>query len=96
MANWDGVASANQHFHRALVAMGGSPRLDQQMKLLLAEMRLVFHRMSEVREFHEPYLDRNDAICDLLEAGDRAAAAEEVRRYLSDAESQILDAYARL
>jgi len=95
-ANWDGVASANQHFHRALVAMGGSPRLDQQMKLLLAEMRLVFHRMSEVREFHEPYLDRNDAICDLLEAGDRAAAAEEVRRYLSDAESQILDAYARL
>ena len=94
--DWDGVASANQHFHRALVAMGGSPRLDQQMKLLLAEMRLVFHRMSEVREFHEPYLDRNDAICDLLEAGDRAAAAEEVRRYLSDAESQILDAYARL
>src|SRR5690349_18717426 len=95
-ADWDGVASANQHFHRALVALGGSPRLDQQMKLLLAEMRLVFHRMREVREFHEPYLDRNDAICALLEAGDRAAAADEVRRYLADAESQILDAYARL
>ena len=95
-ADWDGVASANQHFHRALVAMGGSPRLDQQMKLLLAEMRLVFHRMSEVREFHEPYLDRNDTICVLLEAGERAGAADEVRRYLSDAESQILEAYARL
>lgn len=95
-ADWDGVASANQHFHRALVAMGGSPRLDQQMKLLLAEMRLVFHRMSEVRAFHEPYLDRNDTICVLLEAGERAAAADEVRRYLSDAESQILEAYARL
>ena len=94
-ADWDGVASANQHFHRALVAMGGSPR-DQQMKLLLAEMRLVFHRMSQVREFHEPYLDRNDTICVLLEAGERAGAADEVRRYLSDAESQILDAYARL
>ena len=90
------MASANQHFHRALVALGGSPRLDQQMKLLLAEMRLVFHRMSEVRAFHEPYLDRNDAICVLLEAGDRAAAADEVRRYLADAESQILDAYAHL
>ena len=94
--DWDGVASANQHFHRALVGLGGSPRLDQQMKLLLAEMRLVFHRMSEVRAFHEPYLDRNDAICVLLEAGERAAAADEVRRYLSDAESQILEAYARL
>jgi hypothetical protein len=32
----------------------------------------------------------------LLEAGERAAAADEVRRYLSDAESQILEAYARL
>ena len=95
-ADWDGVASANQHFHRALVGLGGSPRLDQQMKLLLAEMRLVFHRMSEVRAFHEPYLDRNDAICVLLETGDRAAAADEVRRYLADAESQILDAYAHL
>src|SRR3954469_5460287 len=95
-ADWDGVASANQHFHRALVAMGGSPRLDQQMKLLLAEMRLVFHRMSGVREFHEPYLDRNDTICVLLEAGERAVAADEVRRYLSDAESQILEAYAHL
>jgi DNA-binding GntR family transcriptional regulator len=94
--DWDGVASANQHFHRALVRLGGSPRLDQQMKLLLAEMRLVFHRMSEVRAFHEPYLGRNAAICVLLEAGDRAAAADEVRRYLADAEAQILEAYSRL
>lgn len=95
-ADWDGVASANQHFHRALVALGGSPRLDQQMKLLLAEMRLVFHRMHEVRAFHEPYLERNDTICARLEAGDRAAAAEEVRRYLEAAETQILAAYAQL
>lgn len=95
-ADWDGVASANQHFHRALVALSGSPRLDQQMKLLLAEMRLVFHRMSEVRGFHEPFLDRNDAICALLEAGDRDKAASEVCRYLKDAEAQILDAYAQL
>src|SRR4029079_8288311 len=54
-------------------------RLDQQMKLLLAEMRLVFHRMSEVRAFHEPYLDRNDAICGLLKAGDRPRARRKRR-----------------
>ena len=94
--DWDGVASANQHFHRALVALGGSPRLDQQMKLLLAEMRLVFHRMGEVRVFHEPHLERNDAICALLESGERAAAADAVRDYLTAAETQILEAYARL
>jgi hypothetical protein len=39
----NGVASAKPALPPALVAMGGSPRLDQQMKLLLAEMRLVFH-----------------------------------------------------
>ena len=89
---WTGVASANQHFHRALVALAGSPRLDQQMALLLAEMRLVFHGMSGVREFHEPYLMRNDAICRLLEAGERDAAADAVTEYLGAAERQLLAA----
>jgi DNA-binding GntR family transcriptional regulator len=93
---WAAVASANQHFHRALVALAGSARLDQQMALLLAEMRLVFHRMSGVREFHEPYLTRNDAICRLLEAGDRETAADEVTAYLDAAESQLLAAYDAL
>ena len=95
-AGWTGVASANQHFHRALVALAGSPRLDQQMALLLAEMRLVFHRMSGVREFHEPYLERNAEICALLEAGDRAGAADAVASYLDDAEAQLLAAYDAL
>lgn len=93
---WDDVGSANQHFHRALVALAGSARLDQQMALLLAEMRLVFHRMPGVREFHEPYLARNHAITLLLEDGDREAAAEAVTRYLGIAEQQILDAYESL
>jgi DNA-binding GntR family transcriptional regulator len=91
---WEEVASANQHFHRALVALAGSPRLDHQMALLLAEMRLVFHGMGGVREFHEPYLKRNADICDLLEAGDRAAAADAVADYLHCAEEQLLASYA--
>jgi DNA-binding GntR family transcriptional regulator len=90
---WVDVASANQHFHRALVALAGSHRLDQQMALLLAEMRLVFHRMRGVREFHEPYLGRNARICDLLEAGERAAAAEAVAEYLREAEEHLLAGY---
>lgn len=90
---WDDLASANQHFHRALVALAGSPRLDQQMALLLAEMRLVFHRMPGVREFHEPYLERNSRICELLEAGEREAAAEAVATYLRVAEEHLLAGY---
>ena len=87
------LASANQHVHRALVALAGSPRLDQQMALLLAEMRLVFHGMPGVREFHEPYLGRNAEICDLLEAGERDAAAAAVAGYLRAAEEHLLAGY---
>ena len=90
---WDDLATANQHFHRALVALAGSTRLDQQMGLLLAEMRLVFHGMPEVRGFHEPYLPRNVAICELLEAGERAAAADAVVEYLQVAEEHLLAGY---
>jgi DNA-binding GntR family transcriptional regulator len=90
--DWPGVAAANQHFHRALVALAGSPRLDQQMGLLLAEMRLVFHRMAEVRAFHEPYLELNDRIATLLETGEREQAASQVEDYLATAEQQILAA----
>jgi DNA-binding GntR family transcriptional regulator len=92
---WDDLASANQHFHRALVALAGSTRLDQQMALLLAEMRLVFHGMPEVRGFHEPYLPRNVVICELLEAGERAAAADAVVEYLRVAEEHLLADYPR-
>jgi DNA-binding GntR family transcriptional regulator len=90
---WDDVASANQHFHRALVALAGSARLDQQMALLLAEMRLVFHGMPGVREFHEPYLDGNARICGLLEDGQRDAASDAVADYLRAAEEHLLRDY---
>ena len=90
---WDDVASANQHFHRALVALAGSTRLDQQMALLLAEMRLVFHGMPGVQEFHEPYLGRNARIGELLAEGDRDAAADEVADYLRAAEEHLLRDY---
>jgi DNA-binding GntR family transcriptional regulator len=94
--DWPGVAGANQHFHRALVALAASSRLDQEMRLLLAEMRLVFHRMADIRGFHEPYLHLNDRIAGLLEAGRREEAATRVEEYLTAAEQHILTALAEL
>jgi DNA-binding GntR family transcriptional regulator len=85
-----GVGNANQHFHRAVVSLAGSPRLDAQMDLLLAEMRLVFHRMGDPAAFHAPYLADNDRICGLLEAGDRGAAARHLAGYLTRARDHLL------
>ncbi len=88
----DGVGSANQHFHRELVALAGSPRLDHQMSLLLAEMRLVFHQVGPSQEFHLPYLADNDAVCAYLEAGDPSGAADRLGDYLDRACTALLAA----
>lgn len=95
-SDWNGVADANQFFHRAVVELAGSPRLDREMDRLLAEMRLVFQRMPEVRGFHEPYLARNIAITDLIERREPEAAADELAAYLVVARDQIVEAYAAL
>lgn len=85
-----GVGNANQHFHRAVVAAAGSPRLDAQMDLLLAEMRLIFHLMPDPAAFHAPYLEDNARICDLVEAGDRTGAARHLADYLERARDHLL------
>ena len=91
--DWDAVASANQHFHRAVVALAGSTRLDAQMDLLLAEMRLFFHQMGPADQFHRPFLEENGVIADHLSAGRRAEAAARLRAYLDAAEQQLLAAF---
>ena len=94
--DWTTVASANQHFHRALVALAGSPRLDGLMELLLAEMRLFFQRMGAPEPFHRPYLDENAAIATLLERDAGAEAADRLRTYLRAAEHQLVEAITAL
>lgn len=94
--DWAAVASANQHFHRALVALAGSPRLDAQMALLLAEMRLFFQRMGAPEPFHRPYLAENAAIAELLAAGRGDDAAARLTTYLRAAEAQLVAAFATL
>ncbi|MFF0523676.1 GntR family transcriptional regulator [Actinomadura nitritigenes] len=90
---WAQVGTADIRFHQALAALVGSPRVDEMIRHLLAEMRLVFHEMGSPREFHEPYLARNRRLYDLLERGDVAAAEAELRSYLDDAEAQLTKAY---
>jgi DNA-binding GntR family transcriptional regulator len=88
--NGDAVATANQHFHRAVVAQAGSTRLNVEMNLLLAEMRLVFFRTGSAHEFHSRYVERNGEIAELVSTGDVEAAAVAMDRYLHDAEAHLL------
>ncbi len=91
---WSDVGTANMHFHQRLVALGGSQRLAEVMRGLLAELRLVFAVMAaNPQTFHEPYLSRNRELLELLQAGRHHDAATALRRYLLDAERQLVQAY---
>ncbi len=89
--DWTGVGTANVRFHQALTALAGSARLDEEMKRLLAEVRLAFHVMGDPEEFHRDYLPLNQSIVDLLDAGDVRQAEEALLTYFDRAEKQLVD-----
>jgi DNA-binding GntR family transcriptional regulator len=91
--DWRGLGTANMMFHQAVGTLAGSPRVDELMRNLLAELRLVFHVMADPRRLHEPYLERNKEILAAIEAGDGPRAERLMLKYLDDSEQQIVSAY---
>lgn len=91
--DWKGLGTANQHFHRAVVGLLADRRIDELMNQLLAELRLAFHVMHPLKDFHLPYLEDNERVCLLVEAGDGSSAADVLLAYLGRAERQLVNAY---
>ncbi|TDV53900.1 GntR family transcriptional regulator [Actinophytocola oryzae] len=91
--DWRGLGTANMMFHQAVGELADSPRIDELMRNILAELRLVFHTMADPRRFHEPYLERNKEILAAIEAGDGPRAERLMLKYLEDSEQQIVAAY---
>jgi DNA-binding GntR family transcriptional regulator len=91
--DWRGLGTANMVFHQAVASLAESPRIDELMRNMLAEMRLVFHVMADARRLHEPYLERNKEILAAIEAGDGPRAERLLLKYLEDSEQQIVAAY---
>ncbi|WP_107772823.1 GntR family transcriptional regulator [Nocardioides sediminis] len=91
---WLDVGTANMHFHQAVSALAQSPRVDEAMGHLLAELRLVFHVMAAPQAFHESYLADNRAILELLLAEDFEGAEKAIADYLDAAEAQLVEAYS--
>ncbi|MER7109208.1 GntR family transcriptional regulator [Streptomyces sp. NPDC000229] len=94
--DWKGVSTANIHFHRELVALAGSDRMDELMRGVLAELRLVFHTVDDPRALHEPYLIRNREILDALRAGERTKAERLLVDYLDDSRDQLVQVHSHL
>lgn len=91
--DWRALGTANMMFHQAVGELSDSPRIDELMRNILAELRLVFHAMDDARRLHEPYLERNKEILAAIEAGDGPRAERLMLKYLDDSEEQIVAAY---
>lgn len=91
--DWVRVGTGNMHFHRSLVSLAGSPRLDVTMRRLMAELRLVFAVIADPQSLYEPFVVRNADLLGMLEAGKFEEGASFLRDYLRDSEGQILAAF---
>lgn len=93
LENWRELGTANMHFHLAIAGLLGNPRIDGVMSQLLAELRLAFHVMTPLKDFHFPYLSDNERICRLVEDGAGEEAAFALDSYLSRAQAQLIRAF---
>ena len=90
---WPDVATADLHFHHGIVRLAGSPRLEEFILRVHAELRLAFHVMDDPRRFHAPYLTRNRELLTALESRNTQQAELLLSVYLADAERQLLRAF---
>jgi len=93
--DWVSVGTANMRFHRHLVGLAGSRRIDEVTERLLAELRLAFHAVASPQRLHEPYVGRNRALLELLVVGEVERAAKELEEYLHDSQAVLVDAVRR-
>ncbi|MFT4010093.1 MAG: GntR family transcriptional regulator [Nocardioidaceae bacterium] len=91
--DWALVGTANMNFHRSIAALAANVRIDAMIQRTLAELRLAFHVMNPLRDFHAPYLPDNILIARHLEAAEPEAAAEVLADYLERAKLQLVAAY---
>lgn len=93
--DWLGVGTANMAFHMAVVELADSERLNMLFNSVLAELRLAFGLLQDPEFLHAPYVDMNQNILQLAEAGDFARAAAAMNDYLVHSERIVLAVYAR-
>lgn len=91
-ADWPSVSTFNLDFHQRLVALRGSPRMNQFFARLLAELRLGFAIVADQEAFLRPYVLENGRLLTLLRSGRWADATTVLESYLDRSEQTVLDA----
>jgi DNA-binding GntR family transcriptional regulator len=95
IGDWRRVGTINMEFHRAMVELSDSPRLNACFEMVLAELRLVFGQLDNNAHLHEPFVSLNASLVALLEAERTADAVERLEAYLLRSERMVLAALQR-
>lgn len=93
--DWATVGTANMEFHRAIVSLADSARLDRVYANVSAELRLAFGLVDDPEYLHAPYVDRNVSVLRSYMEGRSDEAADDLDAYLVQSERTLLAAYAR-
>ncbi|UWU25410.1 GntR family transcriptional regulator (plasmid) [Rhizobium sp. CB3060] len=93
--NWRQVGTSNMEFHRAMVELCDSPRLNACFDLVLAELRLVFGQLEDSAHLHEPFISLNASLVSTLRHGNNDSAASQLDLYLIKSERAVLGALQR-
>ncbi|MGY8525580.1 GntR family transcriptional regulator [Paracidovorax citrulli] len=93
--DWQGAGTANMEFHMAVVELADSERLNVMFAHLLAELRLAFGMLQDAEFLHGPYVEMNQHILELFEAGKLAECASALNDYLLQSERIVLSACSR-
>jgi DNA-binding GntR family transcriptional regulator len=88
--DWGAVATHDIEFHRRIVELLDSSRLNAYFAALLAELRLAFAIPADPGEFLGPFIPRNRKMCKLLESGQQPGCRDELASYLTDAQELLL------
>src|SRR5689334_6154302 len=88
--DWSKAGTANIQFHRAIVRLAGSTRLNDESDRLFAELMLAFRVAQEMDEFHRTYLPWNRRIVELLNDGTVEQAVDQLNEYFDAAEQDLV------
>lgn len=93
----DGAAAvrADHHFHRALVALAASARLNLFIRQLTSELQWVMNANGIGPSLFLPFAEDNRRIHDILSAGDFDGAAHALAESLTRAEREFVTAVLR-
>ena len=84
-------ATAQLHFHQALVHLIGSSLVDDFFENAVARLRVVTANVARSSEYQQPFLEIRKQICSLIETGQRDQAAAMMTYYIDKSIEAVAD-----